>query len=349
MQKGLSTYAIAATYVGTIVGAGFASGQEVLLFFGYFGSWGLLGIVLAAALFIFFGFLVLKLGYILQAHSHLPVIEAIGSRWISKIIDAIITFFLFGTVLTMAAGSGAIFAEQFNLSAIWGSLLLIIAAFLTVLLGITQVIRSISFFTPILLIFVFLLGFGTVFSDFGGFIKNLSWSDPSASGMFSWLPAAILYVSYNLVLAIAVLAPLGALSRPEKLFSGAFLGGLCLGISLIAIVSAILTKAPQITEMEVPMIAVAASLSPLMRNAYGIILFAEVYTTAVAGLYGFTSRLAAPNSTDYRRLAITASFAAFIFAQFGFSNIVRTLFPAVGLAGLLLLASLTFSYFKNLK
>jgi len=36
----VSTFKVAATYIGTVVGAGFASGQEMLQFFAVFGLKG---------------------------------------------------------------------------------------------------------------------------------------------------------------------------------------------------------------------------------------------------------------------------------------------------------------------
>ena len=55
-------FAAAATYVGTVVGAGFASGQEVLQFFGLLGPSGPLGILLAVAGVLVFGFAVMEIG-----------------------------------------------------------------------------------------------------------------------------------------------------------------------------------------------------------------------------------------------------------------------------------------------
>ncbi|MDK2925864.1 MAG: hypothetical protein PWQ41_1638, partial [Bacillota bacterium] len=81
MAEKLSPFTIAATYVGTVVGAGFASGQEVLQFFSAFGRWGFVGIALATGLFVFFGLAIMELGHALKAESHLPVIQAAGGRW----------------------------------------------------------------------------------------------------------------------------------------------------------------------------------------------------------------------------------------------------------------------------
>ena len=47
--------AISMAFIGLIVGAGFASGQEALQYFVAFGTWGIVGAVVASALMIVTG------------------------------------------------------------------------------------------------------------------------------------------------------------------------------------------------------------------------------------------------------------------------------------------------------
>jgi hypothetical protein len=68
-KTALTPWQVAATYMGTIVGAGFASGQEMLQFFGAFGIWGVMGLALAGYLFYYFGNIILQLGKELKAES----------------------------------------------------------------------------------------------------------------------------------------------------------------------------------------------------------------------------------------------------------------------------------------
>ena len=94
-QKGISSLKVAATYIGTIVGAGFATGQEVLQFFNRFGILGLGGLLIATVLFIVFGYIIMDLGNALRARSHLEVIHA-GGNILGTFTDLVITVFLFG-------------------------------------------------------------------------------------------------------------------------------------------------------------------------------------------------------------------------------------------------------------
>ena len=54
-MKKLSAISIAFTYVGTLVGAGFASGQELKKYFVDFGVYGIVGLILASFLFFYLG------------------------------------------------------------------------------------------------------------------------------------------------------------------------------------------------------------------------------------------------------------------------------------------------------
>ena len=47
---------IAAVYVGTVVGAGFATGREIVEFFSRFGFIGLIGMLMSGYILIFLGF-----------------------------------------------------------------------------------------------------------------------------------------------------------------------------------------------------------------------------------------------------------------------------------------------------
>lgn len=340
----ISILKVAAAYIGIVVGAGFASGQEILQFFGFFGRLGIIGIFVSGIMFSFFGYLILDLGRKLQADSHLPVIKYIGGKYLGAIIDYVITFFLFGAVTVMAAGAGALLQEQFGLPRLLGSGFLMTATLLTVLLGISGVLNAISFVSPFLLGAVFLIAFLTIYEngfDFSGLTTSVG-----IPPVPFWSIAAILYVSYNLVMAVAILAPLGKETDDQKtLKKGAMLGGFGLAIGAGAIYLAVLVNMPQAGEYSIPMIFVVSQISPLIQLAFAVVILAEVYTTAVGSLYGFTARIIPPNHHAGWKYILGTSVVAYGFSQVGFTNLVRYLFPAVGVMGILMLGALIFKGF----
>lgn len=341
-ERPVSTFKVAATYVGTVVGAGFASGQEVLQFFGYFGAKGVLGVGLAVVLFSLYGYLILEFGRRLSARSHLPVVRATGGRLVGTAIDAVITFFLFGALVAMTAGAGAVFEEQFGLASIVGNALLVVTTLFTVLLGIQGVVTAISMVVPALLIAVVGISIGTLVRaplELAA-IRTL---DATRAAVPSWPLSAMVYVSYNIVLAVGVLAPLGAIAKSaEALRRGAILGGVGLGLGALAIHLSILATLPQSARLEVPMIYIAGRFPGAVQVGYSVVLLLEIYTTAVGNLYGFVARITKPRGTAFRWLVIATSLVALLAGRLGFSRLVRILYPAVGYAGLLLMLALTY-------
>ncbi len=98
--------AISMAFIGVIVGAGFASGQEALQYFVAFGNWGLAGVALTALLVLITGVATLQLGSYFQANEHTAVFDEVSNPIISKILDwaTIVTLFSIGFV--MFAGGG---------------------------------------------------------------------------------------------------------------------------------------------------------------------------------------------------------------------------------------------------
>src|SRR5690625_2081105 len=93
-------------FIGIIVGAGFASGQEVLQYFTSFGYAGTLSAIVATGLFAYLGATLTKLGSRMQTTSHKEVIYQISGRYLGVIVDYIIIFTLFGVAVVMIAGAG---------------------------------------------------------------------------------------------------------------------------------------------------------------------------------------------------------------------------------------------------
>lgn len=340
-KNDISSLKVAGVYIGTIVGAGFATGQEVLQFFTRFGFMGLIGLLITTVMFITFGYIIMDLGRKLRAHSHLEIIKYAGGKKVGTVIDIIITFFLFGSLTAMIAGTGALVEQQFNLPIYFGNILMVVLAALTVLTGIKGVINSISMVVPFLLVAVVLVSVYSIINSPTGISNAVNINESSL--ITNWFMAAILYVSYNLITSIAVLAPLGYESSNRKvIINGAILGGCGLGFGAVMINVALLSNLSEISGLEVPMIYIAGKMSNTIQAGYSIVLVAEIYTTAVGSLYGFASRFTHINEDRLKSALIIAvtSIAALLASQFGFSNLVKFLYPFVGYCGIVLLIAL---------
>ncbi len=331
-KRSFSVFQIASAYIGTVVGAGFASGQEVLQFFDAFGLIGLLGVLVSTLLFFFIGYSILMLGYRLKAQSHVEIVRFTNGAVLGSLIDIIITIFLFGGLSAMIAGAGAVFKEQFCISPVWGTIVMALITLLTVATGTRGVINAISYVVPFLIVSV-------LFISISSLIRNpvtpheIEAAETLHGATPNWLLSAVNYASYNIVISIGVLAPMGAATREKKkLLIGALLGAAGLGIGLTAIYFCVLTNITAVSAKELPMIAAAGGISGMLRLAFAVVLFAEVYTTAVGNLYALAQRVTL--GLPKKLFIAVAACLALMAGQLGFSNMVRYLYPAVGYGGI---------------
>jgi len=345
-NNNISALKIAATYIGMVIGAGFATGQEILQFFAVFGINGLWGLILIAAGFVVFGFITIETSHLLGAKSYLDILKASG-KIPAFVLDLLVTFFLFGSVTAMVAGAGALFSEQFGLPGISGNLIMAAAAAATVLAGTRGLINSMSIVTPFVFVSLAYICIHSIVSTPPDFTIHVA---ATGSGLINhWFLAAILYISYNMVLSIAVLAPLGPLAKDKKTIAfGSVLGGLGLGAGAILVYLALYGNFSAIQALEVPMSYIAGNISPTVQILFSAILTAGIYTTAVGALYGFASRVtdiekASRKSTG---IIVITGIASFFASLFGFSTLVQYLYPIMGYGGLFLLAGLLYGKFK---
>ncbi len=334
------TWKVAATFIGTVVGAGFASGQEILKFFSHFGCGGIMGIILSCLLFCTSGTLIMFLGNTLRAVSFGEVVRHVCGNRLGPVMDLFVSFFLFGTLSIMLAGAGAVFFQQWGLSYLSGTFSTLFVSVLTVLFGIKGIIRANSIVVPFMLFFCIL---ATLPAISGTRLPSvLTGFMPAAKGAAPhWILSALLYVSFNITLSVSVLAPLGSEIRNRRsLFWGGILGGLGLGILAMVINLSILSHYPDSSQYEIPSLFVAGHLARVMQFIFSFVLWAEIFTTIIGNIYGLAVRVYDFSGLNYPAAAILLMSAAFGISQFGFSGLVGTLYPLFGYISLVFLVSL---------
>ncbi|MBP1971098.1 putative membrane protein YkvI [Virgibacillus natechei] len=254
---------IGSAFIGIIVGAGFASGQEILQYFTSFGYIGILGGIVATALFAYIGMILAKLGSRLQATSHRGAIYKISGRFLGTIIDYIIIFTLFGVGVVMLAGGGSILNQQFGLPAFVGSMIMTILVLLTVMLNVSRVVKVIGSITPFLILAVIILSIYnlvTVDASFAS-LDSVAREHPSATP--NWFLSAINYVSFNIAVGVSMTLVMGGNEKNEKTAAwGGLIGGLGIGILILISHLTIFSQVDVAGTYEMPMLSIADSLLP---------------------------------------------------------------------------------------
>lgn len=141
--------------IGTLIGAGFASGQEIYIFFFSFGIKGIFGIFISSSLI---GITIYKTLKIIEKNNIKNYKEfldyLIKSKKLKEIINIVVNIFILASFYIMIAGFGAYLEQEFKLNSIIGSGILAILCLFIFKANIKGLVKANEILIPILILIV---------------------------------------------------------------------------------------------------------------------------------------------------------------------------------------------------
>ncbi|NYF25903.1 hypothetical protein [Sporosarcina sp. JAI121] len=334
-------------FIGIIVGAGFASGQEILQYFTSFGLLGVMGAIISTALFAYLGMVLTRLGSRMRTTSHKEVIYKISGRFLGVIVDYIIIFTLFGVGVVMIAGAGSNLNQQFGLPSFVGSLLMVVLVMLTVVLNVNKVVGIIGSITPFLIIAVVLVSVYSLMTMEGSFADLNSTALQVKTTLPNWFISSINYVSFNIAVGASMALVMGGAEKNEKTAAwGGLVGGLGLGILILLSHLAIFAKIETVGDAQMPMLAIIDDISPILGIFMAFVLYGMIFNTAVSMFYSFGARFVQIDTKKFNVFVFVTLIIGFCLSFVGFTKLVAYFYPLIGYLGLFLVAALIFASFK---
>ncbi len=319
--------------IGTLIGAGFASGQEVYLFFFSYGMKGLIGILISSIIIgvvIYSTFNILNKYKINTYKDFLNILIPKNTK-LKIIANFIINIFILITFFIMIAGFGAYFEQEIGINRLVGSLVLAIITFIVFMTSIKGVVKVNELLVPILIGFIFIIG---IISIKDTHILNLE-NYVIRTNYTNFALSAVLYSSYNSILLIPVLITLNNYVKNKKqIFYISFISAI-VTILLSVIIFLLLVRVDvDISKLEMPVVYVVSNIFKILRYIYGVIILGSIFTTAISLGVSFLQNTA-KNKKGYTQIAIIMCITSVIISKFGFSNLVSLLYPIFGYLGLI--------------
>jgi len=332
VRRGLA-WKIAATFIGAVVGAGFASGQELSQFFLGYGAAGSWGIVCSGLLFALWGAWLCEYCHHRQLASYSDYLHVMVGGAGALVADALISLYLFCSVFIMLSAANALFSGHLGLPPGWGALL----SGLVVLAVLWGGLESLVSFNVLLVPLKFLVCLA-VFALTRGLAGPVpqTGATPITPIFPHWIGATLFYVGFNMLEAMVVLVPLSRLTTTRERLAGNVAGGLGLGVFALLIFQILLPFRHQVAGWEVPMLVVAGLAHPGLQWLYFTVLWAAILSSAVVSCYGVATRIR--ERLDYRPALFLILGLSLILSRLQFSSLVRLIYPLFGGVGVLLLA-----------
>lgn len=338
---------IAFVFVGTIVGAGLASGQEILQFFGLYGIKGFMGILLCGIIYILLSIVIINLCFKHKYKSYRDIVESVFGRRFGWVVDLFLTFFIFGGNTIMLSGGGAMLHEYIGIDKFWGILIMAVLVFLTAAFSTTGIIATNSAIVPVSTGTILVFGLTVFLAAKSNHIIGMQLNSiPSIK--HGWLLSSILYSSFNLMVATGVICPIVAESSSKRHFiKGCIIGSILLTILALVINFSILMYYPKSFYNEVPNLFIAKGFGYILPLIITIVIWLEMFSTEIGNLYSLSKRFEHSFKIPYI-ISLAAVIILSIPVSFiGFSNLIRLLYPPFGAVSLVFLIGCTYKYFSN--
>ena len=335
-------------YLGAVIGAGFASGQEIVQFFVSYGKHGFQGALLATILFASCGGMLLFIAHKQNISNYQDILAYLFGKKIGSIVDFMLAIFLFLGISTMLSASGAVFYEHLYLPKYWGILLAYLMVVIALAAGKKGLIYSYNLLVPIKIILLLLIA-GYVALFVGEVQATASAAYLYPQGKNYWPLSSVLYVAYNFSLAMVVLSEYQSVSSKRDGIRGAVAGGLILGLLVVVNYCALSKFLPTVMHYQVPMLYVAGHISPTAKYLYTLVLWMGILTTAIANAYGFAQRFSRFTRLNYSLCLVLCMTLALPVSTQSFSSLVNKIYPAFGILGVLILLALSYNFLKTMR
>ncbi|SDC40869.1 Uncharacterized membrane protein YkvI [Pelagirhabdus alkalitolerans] len=314
--------------IGTMIGAGFASGREIWQFF---NGGSTIGIILFVGLFYLSCYRLMLLSYQKQTTHYNTLLKIIVGRRISDIYDYLIMIYLFSMITVMIAGSGAVF-EAMGLSYRLGALVLAVII-VVVLWGKLSTFLTIN----VVILPILISGLATILAVF---VLN------RPLPMIKIIPSIVdtrtfFFTALNILPLMSIIATVGdQIKQKREVHLTSLISSLILGSMIILYDVALYHIGDFMDTYQMPVYLILESFEPYVRVFMSTLLWLAIVTTAIGGMTSLLARFTAQGHETYYAWLCCLVLLMLSLSQIGFTSLVRYVYPAYGVINIYLLYQL---------
>jgi len=305
--------------LGAIIGAGFASGQELVSFFGL-GTPPWIIATLAGVLIFLISALFLFLGSKINAKNVSEINTALVGKF-HFVADAVL---LVNSLIILSAMLGAV--NSLGSSAIsptFSPLYAIVVGAIAVVValkGAKGLIVANKIVSPLLIAALIFIALFTTLT-----ISNRE----IATFRLGSIWTLIVYVCMNMMLASTVVTTLGKMDK-KTIFLSSGVAAVCMGVLIFVLMTALNTWGDASAPM--PILDMARHIHVSVYWIMVVVLFAGIFTTILTAMTGLVSWFEGIFGGKLFSACVVIA-AGFILSNLGFSTVVRVLYPIIGILG----------------
>lgn len=298
---------LSALFVCTVLGAGFATGRELSVYFIKYGIWGFVGIAISSVLFGFAAYKTLQGNY-----------NNVGDIFVfpfNKFFSVVTFIFLVVLYSAMLSAGGELLRNLFKIPFIAGVLIMSVISQMAISGGNNRIANLSFVLCPFILIIsvitsIYILNTNPCIIHYTEFNENFIFS-------------AVIYSAYNIITAITVLV-----RENEKPFRVSLLSGIIIFALAVCLSMPLYFNYGAVINETLPLFALLHK-NNIVYILYIFMLLSAIFTTAVSNGYSA--------SVQYNIASPVITLTALLISFVGFDIIVEKIYYLFGLLGLILI------------
>ncbi len=349
---------VSGAYASYHIGSGFASGQEVLQFFGSWGwYWPLIVPLVTAAMTVLCTALSYRAGWIFQFDKPNDVYNQYCGKYVARFMDVFSMVIIACIGLVMFAGSGATLHFYLGTPVFVGALFIGSVSVAVVWLGLEKVTDVLGVAGVFMVAIVLIAGLYTLLtSDVGLLEAQRNLADHVASGkvmqagvfnIYNPVLAGVFYAGLNLLVSFVFMVALGKGMKSNKEVLACGIGSsILLTMGICFVLWAVVPNIDYVVESgsHIPMLAVVSKSLPYLTPLFTLVIIAGIFTT-ITGYLWLIGRRFTEDKTPRQKILVAAVAIVGIFggAAIPFATLINILYPYAGILGLFLLGVLIYN------
>lgn len=315
---------ITSVIIGTIIGAGFISGQEIYSFFNKYGEYGQIGILVATLIITIVIFKTCKLIKEKNIKNHEELLKyTIRNKIIIYTIKNIINIFLAISFFIMCSAFSTYCLENYNIPKIIGGVIISILSYTILKKDVKIIIKLNAILIPLLIIFIIIIGIIAMQWETNNLTKSENILIPIEKG--------ILYANYNCIVLIPMILTLKKEITNKKQIKIISIISFIIILMLLEIIYISQGKI-ELDKSEMPMLEISKNISKNCIIIYGIMTGIAIFTSAIAAGHSLINNIKV-KSIAKRRILLLISLIAIPISQLSFSTLVNQIYPIFGILG----------------
>lgn len=316
--------------IGTIIGAGFASGKEIYIFFGQYGKLGIIGAIVSATLTGVIIYSTIAITKRLQIKSNNEFLEKISnSSKVKIILENVINAFLLVSFWIMCAGFCTFFKQEFKIPIIITASINAIITYFLLMKNMDGIIKLNLIVVPIMVVIIIAISIKNY--PIINLINNLNTNtqNPGKS-----ILSAILYTSYNSITLIPIIVLLTTNiknKRENKIIT--LVSAVIFFVLIIAIYQMLTLSVVNISKVEIPVLTILNECHPIEKMIYSVAIITAILTSAISSGYGVAENI--KDRRKYKTITFAMCLAEIPIAYIGFGKLVEILYPLFGVIGII--------------